>query len=417
MIEPLIAIVLFAFALEVTLGVLIFWLRQDCAWLIVRKDLNPKIDADGLNAFLEHGWDKELGWVRKPNTRHGEIGKERVRTSYSLDGTGARKNPGFEDQPPSVLAYGDSYTFARQVNDHETWPHLLSKMINANVGNYGVGNYGLDQALLRLEREFDDHPAPVIIMGLVPETISRILSVWKHFSEYGNTFGFKPRFVLNDDGLELLPNVINDPEKYFRIPEYLDRLKADDYFYTAKFSRDILHFPFLWRLATSWKRNLPLMAAALTDKLGLTKERAFLKVMERNIDLAAGLYRDPETSALFKAICHRFIDFARDRSAEPVLVMMPQLLDIDLIRKGDHYYKHILDELALKMTVIDLAPILLEQENTDALFIHDSYGGHLSSDGNRIVAETLTKTCEGLLSKSGVHTSPKMNDLEKTQMP
>lgn len=396
-------IILGAVALEGLAAALVYWLRRDCPWLITRRDLTPEIDPDGLKAFLEHGWDKELGWVRKPNSRSREKTRATQSTSYSLDITGARSNPDFEGQPPAVLAYGDSYTFSREVNDREAWPCRLSEILGVPVANYGVGNYGLDQALLRLEREFDTHPAPIILMGVVPETISRILSVWKHFSEYGNTFGFKPRFVLENGNLKLLPNPVNETEKFFRIPDLFERLAADDYFFETKFSKDLLHFPFLWTLARNWKRHLPLVSSALTDRLGLTTGHAFVRVMERNIGLAAGLYRNPGAVELFKAICRRFIQFAQDQGAQPVLVMMPQLLDLEHIRKGEHYYKTMLDDLAGELTVVDIAPALLAEKDLDSLFIHDRYGGHLSVAGNRIVAEELSDICRCLIDASNAN--------------
>ena len=401
----LIKVVAAAVGVETALAALIIWLRRRCAWLITGRDRLPVIDREGLNAFLEHGWDAEIGWVRKPNTRHGELGRSGVRTSYSLDGFGARRNPGFENRPVRVLAYGDSYTFARQVNNEEAWPHVLSTLLDANVANFGVGNYGLDQALLRLEREFDDHPAPVVMMGLVPETLCRILSVWKHFSEYGNTFGFKPRFVLENGALRLLPNPVDDPAKFFRIAEFYDHVAANDYFHDSKFSRDILTFPFVWSLARSWRRNLPMITAALSDRLGLSEDAAFVRVMRRNIDLTSRLFRDPEAVALFKAVTRRFISFCRDRGAEPVLVMMPQLMDNERIEVGDHYYQPVLDDLAAEMTVIDLAPALLARSNVGSLFIHDRYGGHMSVDGNRIIADVLAPVCRTLLAKARPQTA------------
>lgn len=392
--------IFFAFvvmALEGVVAGLIYWLRQDCVWLITRRDRNPSINENGLNAFIEHGWDKDLGWVRRPNTVHDEKGRGNTHTSYSIGPDGARTNPGFEGRAFDLLAFGDSYTFARQVNDNETWPHQLSEMLNLNVANFGVGNYGLDQALLRLEQEFDASPVPVIIMGVVPETISRILSVWKHFSEYGNTFGFKPRFVLENGTLRLLPNPMDDKKKFFWISELMNRLVVDDYFFENKFSKDILHFPFLWTAGRNWKRTLPLLFAALTDRLNLTTDRAFVQVMKRNISMASDLYRNQEAVSLFKSICRRFIRFAESRGAEPVLVMMPQLMDLEHIRSGDHYYKSMLDDLSAEMTVVDAAPAILTNGDGDTLYTHDRYGGHLSVKGNRVLASLLEPVCRKIL--------------------
>lgn len=390
------AVAIFLFiviSLEFALAGLVYWLRRDCIWLITSRDIDPPIDEKGLKAFIEHGWDKTLGWVRKPDTRHDEKGRGDTLTSYSISPDGARTNPGFEDQPLEVLAIGDSFTFGRQVNDDETWPHQLSEALNVNVGNYGVGNYGLDQALLRLERDFEKCPASVILMGVVPETICRILSVWKHFSEYGNTFGFKPRFTLEDGSLKILTNPIDDKRKFFQISKFMDRLTIDDYFFENKFSKDILSFPFLWTVARSWKRTIPLLFFAFTDRLRLTTDHTFARVMQRNISVASDLYHNPEAISLFKSICERFTQFAKSRGAEPVLVMIPQMMDLNHIRKGDHFYKSMLDELSAEMTVIDAAPAILANSNGDTLYTHDRYGGHLSAEGNRILASLLEPVC------------------------
>ncbi len=383
--------------IEVLVAGAVSWLRKKCAWLITARDQLPEIDPAGLDAFMEHGWDAELGWVRKPNTRHGEMGREGIRTSYSLDHHGARHNPGFDDKPVEILAYGDSYTFARQVNNHEAWPHLVSKTLNKNVANFGVGNYGLDQALLRLEREYHLHPSKIVLMGVVPETICRIHSVWKHFSEYGNTFGFKPRFHLNDGELELFENLINTREKYFQIADYYDQLAQNDYFYEKKFCKDILTFPYALSLLRSWRRNSAMMFFAFTDRLGITEDAAFIHVMNRNIDMAKQLFEDDDGTALFKAVCRRFQSFCHHHGAEPVLVIMPQLMDMRRIKKGDHYYKGVLDDLATECRVVDLAPALLGYENIDPLFIHDHYGGHLSTEGNQIVANVVATLCKDII--------------------
>ncbi len=385
--------------LEAVCAGLVVWLRQECVWLITKSDLNPKIDAEGLNAFMEHGWDSELGWVRKPNTRHGEQGKDNVRTSYSLNAVGARKNPHFENRPPEIVAHGDSYTFARQVNDAEAWPHVLSELLDVNVANYGVGNYGLDQALLRLERESASQAPKVMIIGVVPETMCRILSVWKHFSEYGNIFGFKPRFHVKDGKLELQRNPVDSFEKFFQISSLIPEIKSTDYFFENKFKSDMLTFPYAVSIARTWRRSLRLMAAAFSDRIGLTTDRAFIQIMERNIDLTSSLYRAPEATALFDAICDRFVAYAQSKGATPILIMIPQMLDLEHIRAGDHYYRPVLEEISNKLTVLDLAPAILSHANPDDLYIHDRYGGHMSALGNKIIAEAISTACREALER------------------
>lgn len=383
--------------IEVCLTILIWWLRQNCPWLITSSDEFPRLDPRGLKSFVENGWDSELGWTRKPNTSGIEKGRNDTDVTFEIDSSGARLNPGFEKEKPKVLAYGDSYTFARQVENNETWAHFLSKNLNANVANYGVGNYGLDQALLRLEREFDNHPAPVVIIGVVPETMSRIHAYWKHFSEYGNTFAFKPRFELDSEELCLRPSFIRDATDFDQIKEQHSRITKADYFYEKKFKRDILFFPFSISLFKNPFRTLPLIGAALTDRLGLTRDAAFTQVMRRNINMNRELYRTRNSIALFAALVRRFVDFCKSRNTVPVLVMLPQRMDMEKILQGDHYYESLLQEVSDQLTVIDVAPALAAEREINKLYINDKYGGHLSKAGNQVVADFITPICERFL--------------------
>lgn len=390
------ALIAVAVAEAITFAV-VHWLRRRCQWLITPGDLEPPIDEDGLRRFLDHGWDPHLGWTRKPNTSHDEEGKDGSRSRYHIDQTGARRNPGFEGRLPQVLIYGDSYAFCRQVDDDETWAHGLSHLLGVNVANFGVGNYGLDQAVLRLEREFDQQPAPVVLMAVVPETICRVLGTWRHFSEYGNTFAFKPRFVLVDGKLELIPNPIKTPETFHRISELLGDLKAADEFYLRKFQPDMLRFPYLWHLWRSRRRNVPLLAAALADRLLGDDGRAFCRVMERNIDIAAALYGEVASLELLTAVVDRFAAFIRSKGAEPALVILPQLYDLKRLRIGDHYYRPLLERIADTMPAIDLGPVFAAANDDAANYINDRFGGHLSTLGNRIAAAKVAEVVAPML--------------------
>lgn len=139
--------------LEIASCLLINYLRKGFQWLITSHDEYPVLDPKGLRKFIEHGYDSELGWIRKPNTEKEEIGKY-GKTQYHINHIGSRRNPGHEEQPKAIACYGDSFAFARQVNDNETFEWHLSEMTRTNVLNFAVGNYGLDQALLRLKREY-----------------------------------------------------------------------------------------------------------------------------------------------------------------------------------------------------------------------------------------------------------------------
>ena len=93
-------------------------------WMIIDKDELPILSEDGLKKFIPHGYDPELGWNRKPDTFHKEIGKNEKATQWTINSNGVRTNPGFDKINSKISCNGDSFTFCRQVNDNETWEHF-----------------------------------------------------------------------------------------------------------------------------------------------------------------------------------------------------------------------------------------------------------------------------------------------------
>lgn len=377
-------------AAEISIRLGVAALKRDCPWIITDSDLTPAIDPTGLDRFMDHGWDQELGWIRKPNTAHDETGQDGATTRYHINASGSRRSPSLDDAPLFASVYGDSYAFARQVNDDETWAHRLGVRVGGRVANFGVGNYGMDQAQMRMEREYIHPPGPLIIMAVVPETICRCLSVWKHFSEYGNTFAFKPRFNVDNTGtLTTIPNPVRQKDDFFRIPELLPQLVHDDFFYERKFRKDMLRPPYLWYLTRSGRRNLPLILAAMSDRLAGGGKRAFCQVMERNISLAAELYKEDMPVTLLAEIARRFATFALRKGARPALVLIPQLYELHHLRAGNHFYRPFIDRISPFLKVIDLGPHFAEEREDRRLYIDDRFGGHLSVDGNQLAAEFI----------------------------
>lgn len=370
--------------------------REQYQWLITAADELPEIDDEVLDKFIKHGFDSQLGWVRKPNTNGIEQGRHSS-VRYSINSIGARSNPGHEHLPHGISCYGDSFVFCRQVNDDETWEYYLSDLAGCNVSNFGVGNYGLDQALLRLQREYARSPAPVVMLGVVPETISRVLNVWKHYNEYGNVFGFKPRYQLRDGHLELIENMIIGRSDFQNLQKHLPRLQAHDYFYLNKFKKDLLSFPYSWSLARTYRRNVPLIARILLKRMyDLLRIRADyheylhnVSVLQRNIALCARLYYQQNVVHLMVTLLEEFNRFGREHGFTPIFLLLPQLNDIVYIRQHGSYYAHFVAQARKLMLTVDLTESIMECENISALYSNDNYGGHFSPAGNQFVAKTV----------------------------
>jgi hypothetical protein len=239
--------------IEIGLSLLVWRLKRDFQWLISAKDTCPEIDPELIEAHIARGFDAELGWVRKPNTEGSDILVSSYVT-FNIDSTGARLNPGFEEQSSTVAAFGDSFTFCRLVGNTETWPHFLSK-------------------------ELPKLDSKIIIMGIVPETLARIQSYWKHFFEYGNILAFKPMFTLENDGLKLNQPAVQDRSQYETVYNKIDKIKKLDRFFEEKFKFDFLNFPFSFRLILTWHRNAPILwhlaIGFFTGNLATKKRHAF----------------------------------------------------------------------------------------------------------------------------------------------
>jgi len=395
----LLVYILILIALETTTYYFASFLRTKFPWFITAKDEFPPLSKEGLDKFMPHGFDQELGWIRKPNTEKEEIGKW-GKTKYHINSKGCRNNPQFENSPMTISCYGDSFTFSRQVNDNETWEHYLSKLTNTNVLNFGVGNYGLDQSLLRLKREYPHNKSKIVIMGVVPSTIVRNLSLWKHYNEFGNTFAFKPMYQLKNNKLILTKNKINSKEKFLQLKIFLPFFKRNDYFYKKKFRKEMIRFPYLISIISNPGRNFRLIywiiKSLLVEKSTASRNQPYplpMKViMNVNLKLRCHLYKhDYYATELMNRLVEEFIHYSKEQGFKPVLLFMPQKDDLLYIKKSkDYYYRKFIDSIQEKLLTIDATEDLVKRDNLDNLYSDETrYGGHYSKPGNELIAKLV----------------------------
>lgn len=397
----LILYIITIFIIEVLSNLVVNNLRKNFQWLITKKDEYPLIDKNGLKKFINHGFDPVLGWIRKPNTQKKETGKF-GETTYHIGEQGYRKNPGHEKLSKKISCYGDSFAFCRQVNDDETWEWNLSNLTKTNVLNFAVGNYGIDQSYLRLVREYPKNRTKIVIMGVVPSTIVRILCVWKHYNEYGNTFGFKPRFIIKEDNLEVIRNIIDNPEKIEKYLKYLPEIRKYDYFYKSKFKKEMIRFPYIVSILSQPLRNIPLILLVSWHKFLSKKEvvgypAPMKKIMGINLTLRYSLFTKNKPSVqLITKIVEKFKKYSQEKNFIPILLWMPQKDDLLMCRKkGSCYYGNFISNIKQQISTIDLTNYLIKRKDLDKIYSDDNkYGGHYSKFGNRLVAGIIYKELE-----------------------
>jgi hypothetical protein len=132
--------------------------------------------------------------------------------SFRFDADGARPSPAFPaGHSACVAAFGDSFTYGQEASDEDAWGNRLAETLGCRVANFGVPGYGVDQAYLRYGRKADAlAPASVVVVGFFPENIMRHVNQYVGFRVGRGNLLFKPRFVLEDEGLRLVPPIARE---------------------------------------------------------------------------------------------------------------------------------------------------------------------------------------------------------------
>ncbi len=376
----------------------------------------PEIDRELLDKFTS--FDPELGWVPQPDmTKQKDTGDhlpgedmgDNVVT-YSTDEYGSRVCPareradGHADDGVTVSTYGDSYCFCREVNDDETVQNYLAEELDTHVGNYGGGNYGLDQALLRLKRQYRDDPTDYVFMYVTASSIARILSVWKHYQEFGNVLAVKPRYTLEDGSLKLIESPVDDKEELLDLESKAEFLRTHDYHYEHWFKSHLASFPY----APHFLRNPNQVRYALYSALKDIESRFELSIPggdfdRRQAQTALRLERPrveyheelfDKKEDLFSEIIEEFVSYGKQEEFTPVFVMVQQLRYAKYEAEHGPIYGDLLDRLDEKysdLITVDMAEHLAETGDVESLYVQRGEGGHYSPETNQRIAEILAR--------------------------
>lgn len=169
---------------------------------------------DKIAVYLDHIdrspviYDAMLGWTYRPN-------KVWQKNTFTTNSAGLRSRREYSEQPlPNTLRialFGDSFTAGDEAADDKIWGYQLEMKLNQNHGiraealNFGVGGYGIDQAFLKWRHQGRRYSPDIVIFGFQSENLDRNVNIFRHLYWTGTPTPFtKPRFVLTDQGLELI---------------------------------------------------------------------------------------------------------------------------------------------------------------------------------------------------------------------
>ncbi|MGA9754990.1 MAG: hypothetical protein WBV23_07590 [Desulfobaccales bacterium] len=290
------------------------------------------------------------------------------------DKMGSRPIPAYPDPdrfPSCISLYGDSFTYAEEVDDDHAWSNLLSKLEQCRVANYAVGGYGTDQAYLRFKLNQNDE-SPIVILGIFSDNIIRNVNQLRNLY-YPMRYGLTPKFILNRTGdLELVPlpemskadyeKLVKDPNSF--LPYEYFRLDGPQ----GPFK---LRFPFTISLIKSWRHF-----------------RVIPRIMGR--PYWADFYQEnhPSGSLVITAkIAKAFWDLAICRNKQPVIILIPHPVDLQyFLKTGVWSFQNLVDRLAKEgVECLNLGPGMVDylQGRNPFKLIKVK---HYNEEGNQVIA-------------------------------
>jgi hypothetical protein len=311
-----------------------------------------------------------LGWVPK-----GDV-----------DETGSRIIPAFPDPlrfPACVSLYGDSFTWAAEVDNEQAWSNVLSLLLGCRVANYGGGGYGTDQAFLRFKLNTQDK-SKVVIMGFLTENIFRNVNQFRNLLYPNHRYALKPRFILNSDGdLKLIPVPNISKNEYMLLVKEPERYLKHEYFFLEDFGHlNCLEFPYI----------LSVLKCA-------THFYILAKIAGK--PSYSDFYQMNHKSGSLQVTNKILIKFYKDAIHEgriPIVVILPTYDDLQYYKK---HQKWIFQNIINLLNKDGVEPLnvgedmlqMIGERNLNEFFTDTT--NHLNAEGNKILANIVYKKIKG----------------------
>ena len=327
-------------------------------------------ETAGILAYLVY--DESLGWTVGTNRRSGDgihfSSAEGLRAA-----TPAAVFPRTTERR-RIAVVGDSFAFAQHVKFEDSFGHLLERAFSPNVEvlNFGVPGYGLDQALVKLEKQVLAWKSDIVVFGFPEHNLFRTMTVYPFINwQHWNMPFSKPRFVLNQGELRTLNVPTITPNKMFSMRSISDLpfLQYDQGYNSGDWEQTVWDLSYVKRLLT---RHFPRWSDT-PPHLG-----------------------EAERLRLNSAILKQFIRTAEDNGVVPLLVFFPSSLELKLVSDGlETSAQRTLK--ALGVPVLDTTPCLLEVGSIKDVYLPGD--PHYSALGNAAVAKCVGTALQPILAR------------------
>ncbi len=343
--------------------------------------LPPNVTRDEYNHYLAIR-DPMFGWPTR-NTNGA---------AKSLDESGARRSPAFPmPGHECVSLYGDSFTFGEEVSDAEAWGNVLAESLKCRVANFGVIAYGTDQALLRFMENSSDS-APVSVLGIFGDDLRRNVNQYFYFLSPadGSKFGLKPRFILDNGVLKLVP---------------IPTLSFEDFQWGLSHPETVWHYetfvpggsygPTVWSFPYTFSLGRLLASAYFWDLAAkwVRKESAWFDFVKQD--------HPSKALPITVAIVDEFRRVAAQRNSTVLVVMFPSSATFLSFRQsGISPFSPLVTELnkrgiQTRDLTKDLAKYLKDRDPCEIMM--RQCAGHLTPEGNQVVAKAVQESIDAII--------------------
>ena len=343
--------------------------------------LKTKLDKYAKRDKTYFQYDQDLGWTVGPNSQFAKglyiSNASGIRTSSSQKKTALQPLPGIL----RIAIFGDSFTHGDNVPYEDTWGAILETQLSqmrhsVEVLNLGGPGYGMDQAFLRWEKEGKPLRPDIVIFGFQKSNVKRNMNILRFlYSPDTGVIFSKPRFILDDDQLQLVNVPTLPPE------ELINKLKNFNSWESSKHE-------FFFQDDDYTDRPLYASRLAAFVITGITTK---FSTRRKGYDFFAP---NSTSRKLAWRIIQEFERTVHQEGARFVIVHLPTKGPIKKLAKGKSLkYQDLLDEIIGNYDLIDPAPALVheaEMASIESLFEPES--SHYSARANRVVGTTIAKT-------------------------
>jgi hypothetical protein len=326
-------------------------------------------------------YDRILGWTVAPS-HHSATGQDlssaeglrapRIGMTFTDRQT---RHSGLSTKPASVriALIGDSMTYGNEVRCEESWGHALEVQLGPEVQvlNFGVSGYGLNQVLLRYERDVRPWKPQFVIVGVNSQEIKRMLTIYK-FLNSPNWSGFpysRPRLVIKNG----IPLHINQP--ILPPTEIISYSSIKD---IPSIALDIMYHPLEWERDGLWY----FLQKSYFFRF-LSSTRPFRPSVE---SARQGLF-DKEMIDLSQYVLSALVRQVREDGSIPLVVHLPYQFELRKAAEIGNNYIPLSVQMLRNAGIdpFDTTGCLLEAKATNEYMP----GGHYSPKANALIAKCL----------------------------